>query len=234
MAEKLRAIYYDTETTGVRPEKDRIIEIAAYDPVQNRTFSKLVNPGSPIPSDATAIHGITDEMVASAASFAEVGQEFISFCEGDVVLIAHNNDAFDVHFLNNEFKRYQIEMPKWKYIDTLKWSRRYRSDLPRHTLQSLRELFDIPANQAHRALEDVYVLHQVFSMLIDDLEIDQVYRLMNTPRVLQHMPFGKYQGKALKEIPRDYLDWLKQSGAFEKPENAELKQSLSQLALVQF
>lgn len=224
-----RAIFYDTETTGIRSEKDRIIEIAAYDPALNRTFEKLINPGSPIPKEATAIHGITDEMVASAPSFLEVGKEFIEFCSGDVVLIAHNNDAFDIHFLRQEFKRCEVAMPEWRFLDTLKWARRYRTDLPRHSLQFLREVYEIPANNAHRALDDVIVLHQVFSLMTDDLTIEEIYQLLNKPRVIQHMPFGKYQGKPLKEIPKDYLEWLKASGAFEKPENQELKEALALL-----
>ncbi len=94
----LRPIFYDTETTGVRPDKDRVIEIAAFDPVQNRTFEKLIDPGIPIPADATAIHHITNEMVADSPSFAQAGKEFVEFCSGETVLIAHNNDTFDMYF----------------------------------------------------------------------------------------------------------------------------------------
>lgn len=228
----LRPIFYDTETTGVKAKTDRIIEIAAFDPVLNKSFERLVHPGMPIPQEASAIHGITDEMVAESASFKDVGREFIEFCSGDVVLIAHNNDAFDYHFLKEEFLRNEIEMPVWKFFDTLKWSRRYRTDLPRHSLQFLRELFEIPANNAHRALDDVIVLHQVYSYLTDDLSIEQAYQLLNTPRVMQHMPFGKHQGKPLKEIPKDYVAWLQSTGAFDKPDNQELKQRFIDLNLL--
>jgi len=229
----LRAIFYDTETTGIKAERDRIIEIAAYDPVNNLTFEKLVNPGSPIPAEATAIHHITDEMVAAAPGFDVVAQEFIKFCEGDVVLIAHNNDAFDFHFLRTEFTRINQEMPSWKFLDSLKWARRYRKDLPRHTLQSLREIYNIPANNAHRALDDVIVLHKVFGFMTDDLTIDEIYALLNRPREIHHMPFGKYQGKPLQELPKDYLKWLAGSGAFAKPENNELKLSLEKLGVLE-
>ena len=51
MANKPRPIYYDTETTGIRNDKDRIIELAAYDPIENRTFCHLINPGMPIPKE---------------------------------------------------------------------------------------------------------------------------------------------------------------------------------------
>lgn len=230
-----RAIYYDTETTGIKHERDRIVEIAAYDPERNLTFERLVNPGIPIPAEATAIHKISDEMVADAPNFSVVGQEFIDFCEGDVVLIAHNNDNFDVHFLRSEFGRHNITMPEWNFLDTLKWARRYRSDLPRHTLQFLREIYGISANNAHRALDDVVVLHQVFSYMIDDLSIDDAFALINVVKKmpdLTHMPFGKHQGKPLSEMPKNYIQWLAGSGAFDKPENESLQRSLEKLGLL--
>lgn len=229
----LRAIFYDTETTGIRADKEHIIEIAAYDPVLDRTFEQFINPGRPIPPEATAIHKITDEMVASAPRFDSVAQEFIKFCEGDVVLIAHNNDAFDYHFLRTEFDRVGMVMPSWKFLDSLKWARRYRADLPRHTLQFLREIYNVPANNAHRALDDVIVLHKVFSYMTDDLSIDDIYALLNRPRDIHHMPFGKHQGTPLVSLPNDYIKWLAGSGAFSKPENQDLKNSLAKLGLVQ-
>ena len=69
-----RPIFYDTETTGIRPDKDCIIEIAAYDSKQRKTFHSLINPKRPIPQDATAIHHITDDMVKDAPPFSEVAQ----------------------------------------------------------------------------------------------------------------------------------------------------------------
>lgn len=229
----LRPIFYDTETTGVKADRDRIIEIAAYDPILNRSFERLVNPGCPIPPDATAIHHITDEMVASSPNFAAIGAEFAEFCSGEVVLIAHNNDNFDILFLKQEFSRHSLAMPEWKFLDSLKWARRYRPDLPRHTLQFLREIYQIPANNAHRALDDVIVLHQVFSFLTDDLTMEEVYGLLNKPRQIQHMPFGKHQGQPLSQIPKTYIQWLASSGAFEKPENQELKESFVKLGLLE-
>jgi DNA polymerase III subunit epsilon len=228
----LRAIYYDTETTGIKSDRDRVIEIAAYDPVNDLRFEKLVKPGIPIPPEATAIHQISDQMVAEAPSFQEMLPEFLQFCAGDVVLIAHNNDAFDIHFLKAEFGRANAAFPDWKFLDTLKWARRYRKDLPRHSLQFLREVYGIPANNAHRALDDVLVLHQVFSYLIDDLSIEDAYQLLNAERALHHMPFGKYQGTPLKNLPKDYVQWLVKNGAFEKPENKELRTALEKLGVL--
>lgn len=225
----LRPIYYDTETTGVKTDKDKIIEIAAFDPVNNRTFERLINPEIPIPKEATAVHNISDEMVHNAPTFRIVGEEFTEFCKGEVVLIAHNNDSFDKPMLVNEYKRAGLAFPDFCFIDSLKWARKYRPDLPRHTLQSLRELFGIPANHAHRALDDVIVLHQVFSQMIDDLSMETVRELLSTQGVLSRMPFGKYQGKALSEVPKDYVKWLSENGALNKTENAELRAAFEKL-----
>jgi len=116
----IRPIYYDTETTGTKPGKDRIVELAAYDPVREKTFCTLIHPGCPIPAEATAISKITDEMVKDSPSFAAVLEDFLNFCEGEVVLIAHNNDAFDRLFLEDEFRRASRTLPAWKFIDSLK------------------------------------------------------------------------------------------------------------------
>lgn len=230
-----RAIYYDTETTGIKAQNERIIEIAAYDPEQNRTFESFINPGRPIPPEATAIHHITDEMVADAPDFATVGQQFTEFCEGDTVLIAHNNDGFDIHFLRAEYNRNDLVMPEWNFLDSLKWARRYRPDLPKHALQFLREIYGIESNNAHRALDDVIVLHQVFAKMIDDLSIDQVFNLMQTKqdKPPSRMPFGKHAGELLKDVPKNYVKWLSQNGAFDKPDNALLRQGFIEAGVLE-
>ncbi|MCI0381611.1 MAG: DUF3820 family protein [Chlamydiae bacterium] len=228
-----RAIYYDTETTGIKTDKDRIIEIAAFDPQKNQTFVQFINPGIPIPPDAIAIHKITDEMVANAPNFKEIGNAFANFCGEGAVLIAHNNDSFDKPFLEYEFKRSSLDFPtSWEYIDTLKWSRKYRPDLPKHTLQHLREIYQIPPNQAHRALDDVMILYRLFSLMIDDLPIEKVLKLLSEQPRVHRMPFGKHRGRPLSEIPKDYVKWLDESGALKKGENQLLKKSFVDLGLL--
>lgn len=174
-----RPIFFDTETTGISSERDRIIEIAAYDPYNTKTFEALIHPEILIPKDTTLIHGITDEMVKEAPLFAKVGLDFKEFCSGDCLLIAHNSDAFDLPFLRAEFKKAQIEFSaSWLFVDSLKWARRYRKDLPKHSLQYLRQVYGIKENRAHRALNDVMILYEVFTRLIDDLSCEDVARLM--------------------------------------------------------
>jgi DNA polymerase-3 subunit epsilon len=225
----MRPIYYDTETTGVKPGKDRIIEIAAFDPTENREFCTFTNPECPIPAESTAITNITDEMVKDAPRIKEALSSFTEFCKGDVVLIAHNNDAFDKLFLEAEFRRASLEIPNWIYIDSLKWSRKYRTDLPRHSLQFLREVYGIEANQAHRALDDVIVLYQIFSRMIDDLKMDKVLSLLSQTSEIARMPFGKHAGKLLTDIPKEYAKWLEREGALDKKENTQLKEAFEKL-----
>jgi DNA polymerase-3 subunit epsilon len=222
-----RLIFYDTETTGVRPDRDRIIEIAAYDATLNRTFCSFVQPQVPIPPEASAICNITDEMVKDAPLFKSVALDFLEFCQGDVLLVAHNNDAFDKLFLEEEFKRAGLELPQFRYIDSLKWARKYRRDLPRHGLQYLREAYGIEANQAHRALDDVMVLARIFLLMIDDLTISDVMERLQAPQDVSTMPFGKHRGTPLERLPKNYVEWLASSGALEKSDNQTLKKALS-------
>ncbi|MFZ4772708.1 MAG: putative quorum-sensing-regulated virulence factor [Chlamydiia bacterium] len=222
-----RLIFYDTETTGVRPDKDRVIEIAAFDVTLNKTFCSFVNPGISIPPEASAISHITDDMVKDAPTFHEVGKQFDAFCEGDVILVAHNNDAFDKIFLQEEYKRAGLTLPDYRYIDSLKWARKYRRDLPRHGLQYLREAYGIEANQAHRALDDVLVLARIFLMMIDDLTPNEVMERLSAPQEVSTMPFGKHRGTPLERLPKNYVEWLATSGALDKPDNQVLKKALS-------
>lgn len=232
----MRPLFYDTETTGIQAEKDRVIEIALFDPVHDKTFEQLIHPEQPIPAEATAVHHITDAMVAEAPKFSQIIEDLTEFCEGEVVLIAHNNDQFDIHFLRAEFKRAGKELPsQWKFFDTLKWARRYRPDLPRHSLQFLRESYGIAANQAHRALDDVKVLYEVFRAMTDDLSLEILLQLMTAasqPRKVTHMPFGKHKGKQLASLPRSYVRWLSESGALDKPENSSLKEGFHEAGLL--
>ena len=227
----MRPIFYDTETTGVQHKRDKVIEIAFYDPTNDTSYEKLINPGIPIPPDATRIHGISDEMVKDAPTFDQIIDEMEAFCSGEVVLIAHNNDSFDIHFLKAEWSRSDRELPSsWLFFDTLKWARKYRPDLPRHSLQYLRELYGFPPNNAHRALDDVITLHRVYEKMVDDLDIktafDLIYNSDQPSDKVTTMPFGKHKGVCLSKLPSSYVAWLKKSEVFEKPENAPLLEGL--------
>lgn len=227
-----RFIYFDTETTGINFDHDFIIELSAYDPLNDKTFDELINPGTSIPPEATAIHNITDQMVIDKPSFKFVAEKFMEFCAGEVILIAHNNDRFDRPFLEREFEKNGLKLPDWIFLDSLKWARRYRPDLPRHTLQHLRETYGFPANNAHRALDDVITLQRIFEAMIDDLSPEMVHKLLTQDRAILTMPFGKYRGKPLELVPPDYIDWLSKNGALAKKENEDLRKSFEKLDLL--
>ena len=107
------AVAIDVETTGLDPDADRIVSVAAVTLtceegrpllMQERgVVNVLVNPGVPIPAAATRVHGITDDMVADAPLFAGVAQEVRDYV-GDLPLVGHNVQ-FDKKFLNAALKR---------------------------------------------------------------------------------------------------------------------------------
>lgn len=228
----LRPIFYDTETTGLFSATDRIIEIAAFDVQKNSTFETLVNPQMPISKASIEICKITNEMVADAPTFEKVGKDFLEFLGKDFVLIAHNNDAFDMPFLAEEFKRNGLTLPAMTTIDSLKWARKYRPDLPRHALQYLRGIYQVAENQAHRALNDVMVLKEIFMKMVDDLSMETIISLLKKQKTDNRMPFGKYKGRSLKEVPKSYISWMGDNGVFDKTENSALKEELVKLGLL--
>ncbi|AAD18554.1 exonuclease, DNA polymerase III, epsilon subunit family [Chlamydia pneumoniae LPCoLN] len=224
-------IFYDTETTGTQIERDRIIEIAAYNSVTDESFLTYVNPEIPIPDEASKIHGITTDAVLSAPKFPEAYEGFRKFCGEDSILVAHNNDGFDFPLLGKECRRHSLEPLTNRTIDSLKWAQKYRPDLPKHNLQYLRQVYGFAENQAHRALDDVVILHKVFTSLIGDLPPQQVLDLLQQsyhPKVFK-MPFGKYKGQPLVDIPKSYFEWLENQGALDKPENKDIKAAIALL-----
>ncbi|AFS24793.1 putative quorum-sensing-regulated virulence factor [Chlamydia psittaci] len=217
-------IFYDTETTGTQIDKDRIIEIAAYNHKTKESFVTYVNPEIPIPEEASKIHGITTSTVISAPKFPEAYKDFCDFCGNQAVLVAHNNDSFDFPLLEKECRRHALPPLSLKTIDSLKWAQKYRPDLPKHNLQYLRQVYGFAENQAHRALDDVITLHNVFSALIGDLSAEQVLALMEDsyhPKTFK-MPFGKYKGKPLSEVPPSYIQWLENQGNLDKDMKAAI------------
>ena len=83
----------DSETTGLDPAVDRIVELAAVVFRGGEVVSRmgmLVNPGRPIPEEATDVHHITDAMVADAPTLEEIGERFLAHVASHEVLVAYN------------------------------------------------------------------------------------------------------------------------------------------------
>ena len=185
--ESLDIVYYDTETTGLDSTKERIIEIAFLKESDGSSISKLINPQIPIPPSSTKIHNITNNMVAKAPTFDDIISELVSFAPTCTLFVAHNNDAFDIHFMQNEFRRSSKTLPKhWIFIDSLKWSRKFRPDFTSHRLQHLRKVFNIKENNAHRALDDVIILQKIFKHLTVGLSPYQIATLLGKEEQIKH------------------------------------------------
>jgi DNA polymerase-3 subunit epsilon len=95
-------LVFDTETTGLEPARDEIVQIAAVRVVNGRvvageSIDTLVDPGRPIPAQASRVHGVTDAEVAGAPSIATAGAQLHAMAR-DAVLVAHNA-PFDLRFL---------------------------------------------------------------------------------------------------------------------------------------
>ena len=103
----------DLEATGVWVGRDRIVQIATASISQDgtvSTWSSLVNPEQPIPSETTAIHGISDSMVTGAPTFAQVAETVGALLAG-CDLTGYNVDRFDRRLLAAEFRRAGLEDP---------------------------------------------------------------------------------------------------------------------------
>lgn len=152
---------FDLETTGMNRKTDRIVEIAAIRIDRDGTqsvFESLVNPCRMIPPSATAVHHITDAMVAPAPRFAEAGRRFLDFAEG-TTLVAHNA-LFDLSFLQESCARTGLPLWNGKTLDSLRLVRKTHPGLASYKLQYLRSVLPLDPEedrvlQAHRAGSDV-------------------------------------------------------------------------------
>lgn len=152
----------DTETTGL-PWHARLVELGAVrfrgDTVIAR-WRTLVNPQRPLDARVTAIHGITDAMVADAPDAPAALRTLARFCEG-ATLLAHNA-PFDRDILAAEWARTGEAPPALPMLCTLKLSRRFIDDSPRHGLAALAAHLALPVESPHRALADAEQTRRLF------------------------------------------------------------------------
>lgn len=167
----MREIIFDTETTGLDPREDRIIEIGGVELKDHfptgRTIHLYINPGDrKVHPDALAVHGITDEFLADKPTFAEVAEEILEFF-GDAIWIAHNA-TFDMSFVNAELERLGLTpIPNSNVVDTLQIARRKHPMGP-NSLDALCKRYGIDNSHRlkHGALLDSELLAEVYIELI--------------------------------------------------------------------
>lgn len=166
----MREIVLDTETTGLDPNSgDRVVEIGCVELVNYvRTtspagvFHCYINPERPMAAEAAAVHGLTDAFLADKPVFADIVEAFLAFLQ-DSPLVIHNA-AFDLKFLNAEFKRLGLPLfgPE-RAIDTLSIARQ-RYPGAQASLDALCRRFGVDCSNRvlHGALLDTELLAEVY------------------------------------------------------------------------
>jgi DNA polymerase III subunit epsilon len=172
----MREIIFDTETTGLNPATgDRMVEIGCIEMFNRvetgRTFHAYFNPERPMPSEAEAVHGLSDIFLSDKPSFADKVEELLEFI-GDSPLIAHNA-SFDFGFLNHELQRCARDpICMSRMIDTLMMARSKHPGA-KHSLDALCTRFGVDRSQRvkHGALLDAQLLAQVYVELTGGRQI---------------------------------------------------------------
>lgn len=171
---RLEYVVLDTETTGLRPARDRVVSLAAVriragKILREQAFDVLVRPGRRIPAASTRIHGITDAMVAGAPSLDEVLPAFLDFA-GDAVLLGHDV-WFDLAFLAPGLRR--IGAPplsgRRAILDTRLLAELVDGPLPAD-LDSLARRLGLSIPGRHSALGDALGVAEIFLGLLPGLE----------------------------------------------------------------
>ncbi|OIQ31390.1 MAG: DNA polymerase III subunit epsilon [Roseobacter sp. MedPE-SWchi] len=165
---------FDTETTGLLPHKDEIVQIGAVRVLNGRMiegeqFDTLVDPQRPIPEASTRVHGVSNAMVQGAPVITDAAAQFHLFAK-DAVIVAHNA-PFDMAFLRRHAKATGVE---WDHpiLDTVLLSAvLFGSSVP-HTLDALCERLDItiPPALRHTALGDAHATANALVQMIPMLQ----------------------------------------------------------------
>lgn len=176
----LDAFVIDTETTGLDPARARIVEIGAI-PLrkgkldQSASLRRLVNPGGPIPPEATRIHSIDDSMVAAAPSFAAVWQDVSAAIAGEI-LIGHTF-GFDLAVLKRECERAGLPWIPPRTLDTRLLALVAEPHLGGYTLEHLANWLGVAIDNRHSALADAATTGKIFLALLPKLRAGNIRTL---------------------------------------------------------
>jgi len=214
-------IFLDIETTGFERE-DKICSLGmlCFENEQcKKSAYELVNEGKKIPAKASALHNITNEMIAEKPPLCE--SEIFAFLESassqENVLVVHNA-AFVLGMLDSL---------KWhgKIIDTHKVVKHLIAECELFTLEFLRYELKLYKNEAalkevcgikdaliaHHALSDAAVIKLLFDYLTQYADIEKMNALSFENVLLEKFSFGKYSGRYIEDIAmndRGYLLWM--------------------------
>lgn len=224
-------VFFDLETTGINITKDRIVEISLLKIHPNgkeELKSRLINPDMPIPAQATAIHGITDDDVKDCPTFRQVAKSLAEMLEG-CDLAGYNSSRFDVPMLAEEFLRAGIDfdMSKRKFVDVQIIFHKKEQ----RTLEAAYRFYcDKELENAHSAEADTIATYEVLKSQLDrypDLQNDIAFlskeyssfnnnvdfagRIIYDEKGVEVFNFGKHKGKPVAQVLRDepsYYSWM--------------------------
>lgn len=225
-------IFFDLEATGINITSDRIVEICYVKVFPNgdqEIKTRRLNPEMPIPAEATAVHGITDEMVADCPTFKSIAKSLAQQIEG-CDLAGYNSNRFDIPLLMEEFLRagVDIDLSKRKFIDvqTIFHKMEQRTLSAAYKFYCEKELID-----AHSAEADTLATYEILKAQLDrypDLQNDMAYlaefsrqnknadfagRIVFNDDDVEVFNFGKYRGKPVVEVLKNdpgYYGWIMQ------------------------
>ena len=160
----------DLETTGLSPRCDEIIELAAIrvrDGIIQDSYQQLVKPKVGISDFISSITNITNEMVADAPNIEDALLGYLNFIGSDIV-VGHNV-CFDVNFLFDNCASLFGRAFTNNYVNTVRVAKRLL-DLPHYRLSDLCTYFGISRENAHRALADCQMTHELVGKLREKRE----------------------------------------------------------------
>lgn len=226
-------IFFDLETTGVDVTHDRIVEISMIKVLpsgEEIEKTRRVNPGIPIPAEATAVHHITDADVANEPSFRQIAKSLANEMVG-CDIAGFNSNRFDIPMLDQEFQRagVKFDFTKARFVDvqTIFHKKEQRTLVAAYRFYCGKEL-----DGAHSANADTRATLEVLKSQLDryddlpnDIEelskfsqinrnVDFMGRLIYNDDDKEVINFGKYKGKIAENIIRkepSYYDWIMKS-----------------------
>lgn len=159
-------VVFDLETTGLSPDKNKIIEIGAVrveGGAITERFSTFVNPEVPIPYNIEQLTSIKDDMVLDAPKIEEILPEFMKFCEG-TVMVAHNAE-FDTSFIRKNCERMGLPFD-FTIVDTVALARILLPQLGRFKLDTVAKAVGVSLDHHHRAVDDAACTAEIFVKFI--------------------------------------------------------------------
>ena len=223
-------IFFDLETTGVDTARDRIVEISMIKIMpdgEEITRTRRLNPGMPIPAEATAVHGITDEDVKDAPTFAQVARSLEQFIRG-CDFGGFNSNRFDLPVLVEEFLRagVDVDLKRRRFIDV---QNIFHKKEQRTLVAAYKFYCDKELDDAHSAEADTRATYEVLKAQLDrypDLQNDIAFladyssfsknvdfagRMVYDDNGTEVFNFGKYKGMSVAEVLKKdpgYYSWI--------------------------